>query len=145
VQHEVARVRAEPTFRIGTGELAYVRVAAFVAERLPPNALLLSMQHSGSLRYYAGRLTMRYDWLAPDWWPRALEVLTVRGYRPFIVLEEWEEPLFRRRFDGGGDSPGCLVARDEGPGRTRIYDPLRGPWCGPVRIEPVRDACRPPR
>jgi len=32
----------------------------------PDNAVILSNQHSGSLRYYAGRITMRFEWLDPD-------------------------------------------------------------------------------
>ena len=37
------------------------------------SAVILSNQHSGSLRYYAGRMTMRFEWLDPDMYVPALE------------------------------------------------------------------------
>ena len=61
-----------------------MRVGQFVVDRLPPNAILISMQHSGSLRYYAGRPTLRYDWLTREWWPRALDVLAAQGLSAFL-------------------------------------------------------------
>ena len=56
------------------------------------------MQHSGSLRYYGHRVTLRYDWMPPESLERTIALLRERGYRPFIVLEKWEEPLFKKQF-----------------------------------------------
>ena len=58
------------------------------------------MMHSGSLRHYSDRLTLRWDMLAPDWLDRSLPWLRAEGYVPFLVLETWEEPQFRDRFAG---------------------------------------------
>ena len=58
------------------------------------------MQHSGSLRYYAGRLTLRYDQLDPDWLDRGVDWLRARGIASYALLDEWEVPEFRRRFPG---------------------------------------------
>jgi hypothetical protein len=145
--HGAARIAGERMFEIGEGDLAYVRVAQFVVDRLPPNAMLLSMQHSGTLRYYAGRPTLRYDWVARDWWPRALDVLVAQGFQPFFVVSEFEEPLVRARLPApkpGEDVMGCLVAKEVRAEGVRIYDPRRA-HCGPLRIEPeVRNPCRRP-
>jgi hypothetical protein len=64
----------------------------------PPNAVILAAQHSGSVRYYANRITLRYDFLAPEGLDAALRELREKGYRPYIVLEDWEEVNFRKRF-----------------------------------------------
>lgn len=107
--------------------LQYTSAAAFVRERLPANALILTVQHSGSVRYYASRMTLRWDYLAPEWWPRALEALVARGYRPYVLLSGAEEQAIRQRFGlpFSDDGVGTVVATLDGPPRVRIYDPLR--------------------
>ena len=65
---------------------------------MPGNAVFLAMQHSGSLRYYTGRLTVRYDVLPPGSLDEALGLLRARGFHPYFLLERWEEPAFRERF-----------------------------------------------
>ena len=47
-------------------EQRHVRAANEVASRTPADAVVLSVQHSGSVRYYANRITLRYDWLKED-------------------------------------------------------------------------------
>jgi hypothetical protein len=79
-------------------ERRYEVVGNYVAASTPANAVLLSMQHSGSLRYYGHRSTLRYDAIAPEALDSTIAVLREKGYRPFIVLDEWEVPVFRRRF-----------------------------------------------
>lgn len=122
-------------------EAAYENVGRYVGETLPENAVILSFLHSGSLRLYSGRLTLRYDWLPKEWWPRALDVLVAKGYRPYVVLTEFELPEFRRHFGlpDTADAPGTLIAELPRP-IVRLYDPLRqtevpaGPAPMPIRI-----------
>lgn len=146
IGYQVSLVQDSYLLRYGEGESAYISVARHVAETLPENAVVLSMMHSGSLRFYAGRLTLRYDLLDPAWWPRALDVLTAKGYRPYVLLTDFEEPKFRRRFglSDAPDAPGLLIAEVEGSG-VRLYDPLRRAGVGgePARILPrVAPPCR---
>ena len=56
------------------------------------------MQHSGSVRYYSGRPTLRYDALDADWLDRAIAHLRLSGLEPFLILERWEIAKFRERF-----------------------------------------------
>lgn len=109
---------------IATGERRYVVAGHWAASATPPNAVLISMQHSGSLRHYGGRLTLRYDWLAPDWLDRALSTLRERGYKPFIVLDGWEVTEFRRRF-GGESQTGRLLDQPiaQLTGGVTVYEP----------------------
>jgi hypothetical protein len=81
-------------------ERRYVAIGEYIAQKLPDRAVLLTMQHSGAARYYSGRLTMRYDWIPPRWLDAVIKELRARGYSPYILLEEWEEPQFKARFKG---------------------------------------------
>ena len=83
------------------------------------NAVVIAGLHAGSIRYYSGRLTLRYDWLEPGWLDESIRVLAAKGYRPYIALEDGEEAPFRQRFEGrdrfdhGGDNgtnEGCTSA-----------------------------------
>jgi hypothetical protein len=107
-------------------EQRYVAVGKYVDRWLPRHAAILSMQHSGSIRYYSGRLTVRYDVVRRDELDAIVDDLERRGYAPYIVLDAWEEALFRDRF--GDRSPlGSLnwppVTELTHPSRVRIYDP----------------------
>ena len=107
-------------------ERRFAVVGEFVRDALPANAILLSMQHSGSLRYYAGRPTVRWDLLDAEWLDRSLMFFREKGYRPFILLEEWEQPLFTQRFAGHTNVAALdwrPMATYTGQIRTDIFDP----------------------
>jgi hypothetical protein len=93
-------VRARTVLNIGQGEQKYADVGVYLGQRLPPRAVVLSMQHSGGIRYYSGHLTLRYDVLQPAWLDRALDHLAAAGQPPYLLLEDWEVPVFRERFEG---------------------------------------------
>lgn len=65
---------------------------------LPPGAVVLTIWHSGSVRYYGGRTTVLWDAIPPDALDRTVDYLRERGLTPFLLLERWEEPSFRKRF-----------------------------------------------
>ena len=107
-------------------ESRYVDLGRYVAQATPQNALFVSGLHCGSIRYYSGRLTLRYDLLQPGWLDEAIRTLRSRGYHPYIALEEGEEPDFRQQFEGFSelarlDWPPAAERRE--PVRVRIYDP----------------------
>jgi 4-amino-4-deoxy-L-arabinose transferase-like glycosyltransferase len=107
------------------GERKYAIAGAYVAQRLPSNAILLSMIHSGSIRYYSGRPTVRFDVIPPEQLDSTLEVLAGSGYRPYFVLEPFEVAMFQQQYAGHS----TLAALDwlpvdiVGDSRTRIFDP----------------------
>ena len=119
--------RANSVMQVCRNESVYVSVGEYVRARLPPNAILLTAQHSGSMRHYGRRMTMRYDTLSRRWWPRAVPILVDLGWRPYIVLTDYEERAFREKFSLGeaGDAPGTLIAELRTIVPVRIYDPLR--------------------
>jgi Dolichyl-phosphate-mannose-protein mannosyltransferase len=103
----------EARFRSG-GE--YVR-------SLPQNAAVVTGHQSGSIRFYAGRTTAGWGDIDPGRLDEALEFLRRHGRRPYLLFENWEEPLFKQRFArdrlGRLDWPPIAVI----DGIVRIYDP----------------------
>jgi len=85
-------------FDVGRAERRYVDVARFIIGHTDPEAVILSAQHSGTLRLYAGRLTLRYDQLDAAWLDRVVEYLRANGRRPYFVLEGAEISAFTDRF-----------------------------------------------
>jgi hypothetical protein len=80
----------------------YAVIGRHVDRRLPKRAVLLAMQHSGSIRYYSDRPTLRYDWIKPEDIGTVISRLQALDYVPYIVLEEWEVDEFRRHFSTSG-------------------------------------------
>jgi hypothetical protein len=85
-------------FDIGRAEGRYVDVARFVAAHSDSRAVMIALQHSGTLRLYGGRLTLRFDQLDPLWLDRAVTFLRDSGRHPYVVLDGAEVELFRERF-----------------------------------------------
>jgi hypothetical protein len=106
-------------------EQRYAEAGAYVVSSLPERAALLAMQHSGSARFYSGRITVRYDFIERNDLDRVLGDLRRLGYQPYFLLDDAEEADFRRRFSGGSSSgaldwaPKATMHR----GIVRVYDP----------------------
>jgi hypothetical protein len=98
VSYQIEYAVSHGVFAQRESERRYAVVGDYVAASTPANAVVLSMQHSGSLRYYGHRITLRYDWIEPGSLDSTLALLRERGYRPFIVLDDWEETSFKQRF-----------------------------------------------
>ncbi len=108
-------------------ERRFAVVGEFVRDELPPNAILLSMQHSGSVRYYSGRLTLRWDLLPPEWLERSSDVPSDERISPVAAARRvgaasvHANDLPRTRKLGALDwQP---VATYSGEIRTDIFDP----------------------
>ena len=96
------------------------------------------MEASGT---YSNRLTLRWDFLAPEWWPRALSTLSERGYRPYVLLTSSEETAFRSQFHLSTveDAPGTIVAAFRET-EVRLYDPLRPASIAPTAIPSIQSS-----
>jgi hypothetical protein len=80
------------------GEQKYPRVGGFVREQLPATAFVMAAQHSGSITYYSGRPTLRWDLLDAASLDRAIASLRRAGYEPYVVLDGGENEQFRAHF-----------------------------------------------
>lgn len=89
-------------FDIHNQERKYPLAGEFVRTRGPANAFVLAAQHSGSIRYYANRPTLRWDLLSPTRLDQALATFRAQGYEPLLVVDIGEYEEFRERFAATG-------------------------------------------
>jgi len=76
----------------------YKAVGEYVRRVLPPNAVVLTVIQSGSIRWYGHLTTLRWDLVADERLDEAIGVLAAHGYEPYILLEDYEESSFREHF-----------------------------------------------
>ena len=105
-------------------EERYAEIGTYVHEALPRNAVILSIQHSGSVRFYSGRMTIRWDLIDRDWTARAASELERLDLHPYMVIEDWELPQMREWFGLAPDAPAPwpLVARLRDPIGVSVLD-----------------------
>ncbi len=87
------------------------------------NSVVLVWERSGTIRYYSGRTTLRYDYLDREWLDRAVAWLRERGVHVYAVLDPNHREQCVRRFAGQA----ALAALDRpvfiyDPARTALYD-----------------------
>lgn len=122
------------TIREGTlGPLKYAQrrysdVGEYVRTTLPKEAAFLTMEHSGTIRFYGGRLTLRHDLMEKEWVQKAPAEMQRRGYKPYLVAEDWEYPQVRMQFGiaPGAPLPWPVIGRMRDRGGVTIFD-LSGP------------------
>ena len=120
-----ARAAAErQAFDLQRLEGRYRDSAQLVVDRLPANAVLITVWQSGSMRFHANRESVMWDSLDPAWLDPAVTWLNARGLQPYFLLERREEAEFRDRFRrhssfGALDWPPRLDLNRQ----VRIYDP----------------------
>jgi hypothetical protein len=129
--HNVYYASTHGAFPSGEGDHRYISVAKMVEQVTAPSAVIFTGQHSGPIRYYAGRTIIRIDYLDRAWLDRAVQWLSVRGRHPYFLLEEWELVEFQERF-GMSNALGRIALspvvdyRAPGvPGRVFLFDPAR--------------------
>jgi len=120
-------------------EHKYPDVGAFIARRMTPDSVFLAVQHSGTIRYYGGRHTLRYDMLDANTARRAIAELERLGLHPYLAIEDNEAQYVRKAFGFGADAPlpWPRVARMHQFGGFTIFDLAAHPAVeDPVPIEP---------
>jgi Dolichyl-phosphate-mannose-protein mannosyltransferase len=116
--------RTHRVFDLQALESRFVVAGKYVARALPPNAVVLAVQQSGSVRYYGGRSTLAWDAIPPEALDRTIGELRGASRAVFIVLEDEEVSRFRARFVterlGRLDWP--AHAEVHAPVRVHVYD-----------------------
>jgi hypothetical protein len=148
--HHVMLAVDEHVFARWRDESRYMDVARFIAATTDPSAVFISWQESGSIRYYADRLTLNFARLDRGWLDRAVDRLHAMGRRPYIVVEGFEMEAFRQRFIASnrlGALDWTPLAVFEEP-YVAIYDTERGGTGKPAAIPSSADrfarGCRRP-
>ena len=150
--HGIRTARQLGVYPPGEGERRYATIADLIARVTDPSAAIITTAHVGPLRYYGGRLTVRYDVLDPGWLDRAIGWLELKGRHPYVLLEEQEEREFTERFGSISRTgrlemtPVLVYEAHEIAGRVSLYDP-RNPtattWY-PAPVENPQPRCPAP-
>jgi hypothetical protein len=131
--HGVTFARDHSAFASKEGERKYVAVGNYIARRLPERAVIISMQFSGSIRYYSGRPTIRYDFIPEAGLDSLVVELQHVGYEPYIMVEDSERSKFLARFKERSRLAALHwppVARLRRNSDIDIYDPVHIPSAG---------------
>jgi 4-amino-4-deoxy-L-arabinose transferase-like glycosyltransferase len=125
-------------------------IGHLVMTHTPPNSVLLTSERSGSMRYYGGRITLRYDLLDPEWLDRAVSWLGTRGVRVYAVLDRRQADEVKARFSSQRvaatlDRP-FLIYEPAGTALFDLSQPRDPALPAAVIAEPFPDAphCDPP-
>ena len=94
----VRQSESRDLFRWHDDDRRYVLMGRYARDHLPKDAVVFAMQHSGSLRYYSGRVTLRYDFVEPDQLDGLVTDLSGKGFPIYFLVERWEVERFRERF-----------------------------------------------
>jgi hypothetical protein len=86
----VEYARTRHVFDLAVGERKYQTAAHFVRERVSEPAIILAMQHSGSLRFYGGYPTARYDVAPLPELVAKLREVAQAGGSVYLLAEGWE-------------------------------------------------------
>jgi hypothetical protein len=127
-------------------EQRYRSAGLVVRDRLPANAVVLSVWDSGAVRFHGRKEALVWAGLDPTWLDRSLAWLDAEGRTPYILVESWEEPAFRSRFGNYSD-----IGKLDWPPKyeidrvVRIFDPgdrakyVRGENVNTEYLWPLRD------
>jgi hypothetical protein len=98
--HALSVARSTGTFRLAEQLRRVERVADLINEDVPPAAVLVAGEQSGSMRYYTERPIVRWEAASPASLGEVTAALEASRRPVYIVLDQWEESLFRARFTG---------------------------------------------
>ena len=94
----LSAARSRDTFKLADQLRRVEQVADFINDRVPSEAVLLSGEQSGSMRYYTHRPIVRWEAATPEMLSKVVVALEESGARVYIVLDAWENEPFLAKF-----------------------------------------------
>jgi hypothetical protein len=89
----------EGVYRFASVEAKYALVGEWFKSHTPVRTVVLAALHSGSIRFYGERETIRWDEIPSDKLEATIRNLRSAGYDPYLALDLPSEPaLFQARF-----------------------------------------------
>jgi hypothetical protein len=85
---------------IASLEERYPLAGEWINVNTPPTSVVMANQHSGSLRWYGKRQTIRWDFIAPEQLAATVRDLQSHGAIVYVALEGDEVAMFDQRFAG---------------------------------------------
>jgi 4-amino-4-deoxy-L-arabinose transferase-like glycosyltransferase len=93
-------LRKSSVWDVTTMEARYPLAGEWTNVNTPPEAVVLANQHSGSLRWYGKRPTIRWDFIDPNLLVQTVQELQSHGAIVYVALEGDEVAMFDQRFAG---------------------------------------------
>jgi hypothetical protein len=113
-------LQREGVDRLREVEAKYALTGEWIRAHTTERAVVLAGLHSGSIRLYGGRQTIRWDEIPSDKLSATLHNLEAAGYQPYLALDlPSEPPLFADRFRADP------AVRIEQIGRVRVVNIYR--------------------
>ena len=106
-------------FESAAVERKYPDAGHFVRDHLEGNSYVLARQHSGSVRLYSGRPTIRWDVIGGDQLDLVVRTVRAMGSPVYVVMDDDEVTEFARHFEGQRTA-GSLRALAQF-GQARVY------------------------
>jgi len=91
-------LRKSSVWNIASIEARYPLAGEWIDVNTPPNSVVMANQHSGSLRWYGRRETIRWDFVDPSALATTVGELQSHGATVFVALEGDEVAMFDQRF-----------------------------------------------
>jgi hypothetical protein len=96
-------LRASSVWEIASLEARYPLAGEWINVNTPTTSVVMANQHSGSLRWYGKRQTIRWDFIAPEHLVATVRDLQSHGATVYVALEGGEAAMFDQRFAGVSD------------------------------------------
>ena len=93
-------MRRSSVWDISSLEARYPLAGEWIDINTPSNSVVLALQHSGSLRWYGKRQTLRWDFMDREQLVPIVRELQSHGATVFVALEGDEVQMFDQRFAG---------------------------------------------
>jgi hypothetical protein len=93
-------LRHSSAWDISSLEARYPLAGEWINVNTPPHSVVLASQHSGSLRWYGRRQTLRWDFIDPRQLAETVRELQSHGATVYAALEGNEAAMFDERFAG---------------------------------------------
>jgi len=91
-------------YRLADSESKFPRVGAWFSAKARAGDVVLAALHSGSIRYYSDRTTIRWDQLTLDTLPAVVRAIEARGGVAYLTLDgNTERAQFAQRFGKAPD------------------------------------------
>jgi hypothetical protein len=121
--HALWVARSMDTFKLADQLRRVAVVGDFINADVPPAAVIVAGEQSGSMRYYTHRAILRWEAATPESLSAIATALETSRRPVYVVLDAWEDPLFREKFArigaGALDWPPILDAGTSH--RTRLW------------------------
>jgi hypothetical protein len=91
-------LRKSSVWEVASMEARYPLAGEWINVNTPAESVVMANQHSGSLRWYGKRQTIRWDFVEPDQLATTVQELQSHGATVYVALEGNEVEMFDQRF-----------------------------------------------